>query len=137
MFCRRNVADLRSQAERTPGFPPVVFAHTASEEQAEGFFRLAWPEVAAIADPGKDLYASFGLGHGRLAQLFGLPVWKAGLQAAARGHGIGLPQGDPRMMSGDFLVHEGVVAWSSIHPHAGSRSDFDEALRRARELAAG
>lgn len=114
----------------------MVLVHTAELEPAEAYLRVAWPEVPAIADPTKALYAAFGLGRGSLGQLFGAGVWKAGLRAAASGHGIGLPVGDPMMMSGDFLVHSGAVVWSSVHRHAGSESDLDEARRVARRLEA-
>lgn len=108
--------------------------HSAEPAQAESYLRPVWPEVAAIADPGKRLYAAFGLGRGRLGQLFGASVWKAGLQAALKGHGIGKPTGDPMMMSGDFLVHDARVAWTSVHEHAGSRSEYAAAVKVAREI---
>ena len=100
-----------------------------SPDAGERFFDKRWPEARAVSDPTKALYAGFGLERARASQLFGLKTFVAGLKAAARGHGIGRPVGDPIMMSGWFLVAGSDVTWEHVHGHAGSERRFEEAER--------
>ena len=100
-----------------------------SPEEGKLFFDERWPEARAVSDPEKELYAGFGLARGSAGQLLGPRVLWAGLQAALRGHGVGKPVGDPRMMSGWFLVHGSRVLWEHIHKHAGDMRRFDDAAR--------
>jgi hypothetical protein len=135
VFCRRDVEELRERS-RSGSFPPVVLVHMGSPEDGEAFLGARWPEARAVSDPDARLFAAFGLGRGRLGQLFGPRVWLAGAAAAVRGHGVGLPVGDPRMMSGWFLLAGDRTAWSHVHEHAGARRRWDEAAAAWREALA-
>jgi len=94
--------------------------HPGTPDEGRSFFATRWPEARAVSDPAGSLYAAFGLGRGGVRQLLGPRVLWAGLKAALRGHGVGRPVGDPRRMSGWFLVADGAVAWSHAHEHAGA-----------------
>jgi len=103
----------------------------ASPAEADAFFDERWPEARAVSDEGKELYRAFGLTQGSLGQLLGPRVFAAGLRAALRGHGVGRPVGDPRMLSGWFLVRDRNVVWSHPHEHAGAPRRWGE-LAQAR-----
>lgn len=66
-----------------------------------------------------------GLGRGTIGQLFGPSVVACSLRAAAKGHGIGRPVGDPLQMPGLFYVSGGTVLWRHDFAHAGDHPDFD------------
>jgi hypothetical protein len=95
-------------------------------EEGEAFFAERWPEARAVSDETRILYAAFGLQRGSMGQLFGPRVWWAGLKAALLGHGIGAPVGDPRMLSGWFLVQDREVRWHHCHEHAGAERRWKE-----------
>ncbi len=97
-----------------------------SPEQGEAFFARRWPEARAVSDPDKELYAAFGLGKGKLRQFLGPAIWGTGLRALLDGHGIGIPVGDPAMMSGNFLVVDGAIPWSHVHANSGEARRYHE-----------
>ena len=130
MFCREAVTLLRGRAAPSE----VLFVAQGDAEQASAFFSRAWPEARAVCDPDQRLYAAFGLGRGSAGQLLGPAVWAAGLRALRRGARLGRPVGDPRVMSGAFLVRGEAVLWSHTYAHAGDHPDFDAALAQLREL---
>lgn len=104
----------------------------------DAFFADRWPEASAIADPEGRLFDAFGLGRGRLGQLFGPGVWAAGLRAARKGCGIGRPVGDVLRMPGFFLIREDRVVWQHVARHVGDQPDravIREAARSARRRA--
>ena len=110
---------MRRAREADPTFPAVAFVHPATQADGEGFFPGRWPTVPALADPDKALFGAFGLDRGSLLQLAGPKVWLAGLRAAASGHGVGLPKGDPLVLAGAFLVVGGRVTWEHRSAHTG------------------
>jgi hypothetical protein len=137
LFCREMVRDLRiaSEAADGPGgkrrYPKVVFVHQGNVEQGDSFFGNYWPGVTAISDPPKRLYNAFQLDRGSVGQMFGPRVWACGLRAAAKGHRIGRPIGDPWTMPGLFLLQpaatgDAVVSWEHRPKHAGDHPDFAE-----------
>jgi len=113
------VAVLRRAREADPGFPAVALVHPASVADGDGFFPERWPAATALADPDKALFGAFGLSRGSLLQLVGPQVWLAGLRAASRGHGVGLPKGDPLVLAGAFRIAAGRVTWAHYAAHTG------------------
>ncbi|MFT5079549.1 MAG: hypothetical protein ACI84E_000189 [Planctomycetota bacterium] len=98
--------------------------HLGTPTEGDTFLGERWPEARAVSDPNQELYPAFGLGRGRIGQLFGPRALWAGLKA--RRFGVGKPVGDPLVMSGWFLVKDGRVIWNHIHAHAGEARRFDE-----------
>lgn len=102
--------------------------HLGTPAEGDAFFEERWPEARAVSDPNQELYRAFGLGRGRIGQLFGPRVLWAGIKA--RRFGVGKPVGDPLVMSGWFLVQGDRLTWSHVHGHAGEARRFGE-LRAA------
>ena len=50
-------------------------------------------------------------------------------------HGIGKPVGNPLVMSGWFLVHDGAIRWRHVHEHAGAPRRYDELRENVAHLA--
>jgi hypothetical protein len=106
--------------------------HLGTPAEGDAFLGERWPEARAVSAADQELYRAFGLGRGRLGQLFGPRALLAGLKA--RRFGVGKPVGDPLVMSGWFLVVNGRVTWSHVHEHAGVErryAELDVALGRA------
>jgi hypothetical protein len=117
---------LHEQVRASETFPPLLIVHMGSPEEGERFFESRWPEARAVSDPEKKLYAAFGLGKGKLSQFLGPAIWGAGLRALLGGHGVGLPVGDPAMMSGHFLIRDGAIVWSHLHANSGETRRYEE-----------
>lgn len=100
--------------------------HLASPQEGEAFFAQRWPEARAVSDPQHDLYRAFGLERGTAKQLFSPSNWVSGMKTLLKGHMVGLPKGDPTMMSGWFLVSGQQVVWSHVHETAGAERRWAE-----------
>lgn len=103
----------------------MVFVHQGSREDAEPVFEDLWPEARAVSDPTLDLYRAFGIGRGKLGQLFSPSLIKRAFEARRKGYSQGKTQGDPWFMPGAFLIEDGVVVWSHDYAHAGDDPDFE------------
>jgi hypothetical protein len=80
-------------------------------------------DVARIADPGCELYRTFGLGRGGLLELFGPRVWWLGAVSIFKGCGVGHLAGDGLQMPGTFLFQNGRIISSQ---RAASASDLPD-----------
>ena len=82
----------------------VVLVGLGSVEQTAAFkerFEVPFP---MIADPGKRLFEAFRLKRGSTGSLLSAKMVFRGVTAMAKGHGIGVPQGDVRQRSGVFII---------------------------------
>ncbi len=95
-------------------------------DEGERFFDGLWKEARAVSDPDKKFYEAFGRGRGGVLDLFGPSVWLRGIGAAIKGHGVGLPVGDPLVMPGSYLVQDDRVLWSHDAQHAGDHPDYEK-----------
>ncbi len=111
-------------AASKPDYPPVIFFYQAGVDEGREFFDRYWPEARAVSDPKQEFYRGFGLERGGIRQLFAPEVWVCGLRAAAKGHFIGAPAGDPFQMPGLFLAKGSSIVWKHDFKHAGDHPDF-------------
>lgn len=109
----------------------MLFVTLGSAQATREFFAEFDPEARAVADPDKQLYAAFGLERGTATQLISPAVFAAGLRAVMKGNGLGVPVGDVRQLSGEFLVRDGVIRWSHRAKHTGDHPSLDEVARAA------
>ncbi|HGY92391.1 MAG TPA: hypothetical protein ENK43_14575 [Planctomycetes bacterium] len=118
MFCRELVQVLYQARERLQDVRLLFVASSTAEESHE-FFSQVWPEARAVADPEKRLYEAFGLSRASWGQILGPRVVLKGILSLFKGHGIGNPVGDPRVLSGFFLLdRDGRIVWE--RPSANS-----------------
>lgn len=91
----------------------------ARADEAAAFCTKPAPGMSCYgAEP--DAYAAYGLTRASAAQIAGPEVLAAGMRAAARGHFIGPPGREPRMLPGTFAIDaEGVVQAVHYARHAG------------------
>ncbi|PIO48254.1 MAG: hypothetical protein CMR00_05730 [[Chlorobium] sp. 445] len=125
IFCREMIADIAHAAETVPNYPSTLFFYQGTLEDGHEFFPRLWRKARAIADLPKTFYNAFGLERGSLLQMFGPEVWACGVRAAAKGHFIGLPVGDPWTMPGLFYVQANQILWQHDFKHAGDHPDFE------------
>ncbi|MEM0951869.1 MAG: AhpC/TSA family protein [Cyanobacteria bacterium P01_H01_bin.74] len=127
-FCREMIADVMANKahikELTPvyiftGKPDdaaVFFNHYSSHENSEPIY---------VADPERTLYKSLGLHRGKLSQLFGLSVWKRGIEAGLqKSHGLGRLQGDGFQLPGVFVIQEGGLVYAQRFKDASEQINF-------------
>jgi len=126
-FCRESLADLAKQRRRIEAAGTrLVLIHMASEERAlPPLSKHGLCDIARVSDPTQTVYRAFGLGRGRLLELFGPKVLLRGLQAGLLGrHGAGALSGDGFQMPGVFVVYHGQVIRSFVHQSAADRPDY-------------
>jgi len=112
--------------------------HQSTEEVADELMPRLWPEVPAIADPERQLYAAFGLRRTTAWQLFRPRAFVQGLRALFKGHGVSSPRGaDVMQMPGAFLFEDERVVWQ--HPFGRGAGDLPDwrAVGRLAKNAAG
>lgn len=93
-------------------------------EDGRHFFDHSWPEARAVADPDCVFYEAFGIQRGGMKELFSPGVLVCGLRAGRKGHRMGAPAGDTRMMPGLFLAAGDQILWRHEYKHAGDHPDF-------------
>jgi len=95
------------------------------------FFAEFDVEARAVADEGQEIYAAFGLERGTGSQLISPSVFAAGLRAVMKGNGLGIPVGDLRQLSGEFIVKGGAIRWAHRAAHTGDHPSLDDVARAA------
>ena len=111
--------------------PPsrLTFVAMATPAEAERFRAQLKVPQAVICDPGKILYAEFGLGEGSLGQLFSFETFRRGIKATMAGYRSGRPTADPRVLGGSFVVNaHGDVVWSRPSLNAADNATAAEIL---------
>ena len=107
-FCMEYVGELAQHPDLN-----VVFVSLGDRLESDEFQRKMKSPHRFISDPGATLYKAFGLGRGKVAQMFGPRMFVRGAQAVMKGHGVvGRPVGDPWQMPGVFVLEPGgTVVW--------------------------
>jgi alkyl hydroperoxide reductase subunit AhpC len=99
----------------------VVLVGQGSVDETAAFkerFEVPFP---MIADPERELFQVFGLKQGSTGSLLSRRMFLRGVKAMAKGHGIGVPQGDVRQLPGVFIIDSaGCIRFSY---HAASPAD--------------
>ncbi len=139
LFCRETVADLRAIAEREAAYPPILFFTQSTSTELRAFLRRDWPGARAVADPGRNFYAAFGVERMSPLGLLRPALWGAERRARDKGHESGERTGDIWRLPGVLLVEGKRVLWSHAFRHAGDHPDWDRvpALVAVSRLASG
>ncbi|XPS87380.1 hypothetical protein Dvar_53980 [Desulfosarcina variabilis str. Montpellier] len=99
----------------------IVLVGLGNVEQTAAFkdrFDVPFP---MIADPDKRLFEAFRLKQATAGSLLSAKMVFRGVSAMAKGHGIGVPQGDVRQLPGVFIIDtEGRILFSH---HASGPAD--------------
>jgi len=115
----------------------VVLVGMGTAEESEAFRQRFGVPFPLISDPGKKLYAAYGLQAGTLGDVLSPTTLLRSLSALGRGHLPGVPQGDVLQMPGAFVIdRDGTVLFAHYARDAADHPE-PEALRAAgREAAA-
>ena len=99
----------------------VVLVGLGTVEETASFKKRFDVPFAMIADPEKRLFEAFRLKRAATGALFSAKVFFSGMKTMAKGHGLGVPQGDVRQLPGVFIVDTaGRIIFSH---HASDPSD--------------
>jgi peroxiredoxin len=126
-FCREALADLgRARAEIEGGGVRIVLAHMGDAAALEALLpRFGLSGVDRICDPGRDLYAAFGIRRGTTGQLFGPKVlWRGLFRGVLARYGIGSARADSSQMPAIFLVDQSEIVRRFRHRSAADRPDY-------------
>ena len=82
----------------------VVLVGLGSVEETAAFKEAFKVPFEMIADPDKRLFEAFRLKRASTASLLSAKMAVRGLMAMAKGHGIGVPQGDVHQLPGVFII---------------------------------
>jgi peroxiredoxin len=116
------VAQLRREKEAFDRLgAAVVLVGLGSVEQTAAFKERFDVPFPMIADPDKRLFEAFRLKQASAGALLSAKMVFRGVTAMAKGHGIGVPQGDVRQLPGVFIIDTaGRILFSH---HAAGPSD--------------
>lgn len=131
IFCRETVADIQRAADADPNYPDVLFFYQGTPERGAEFMRALWPEARAVADSPKRFYEGFNVPSGGMNEMFGAEVWACGVRAAAKGHFVGMKEGDPWTLPTLILLQGGAEVWRYEGRHAGDHPDFSSIPQHA------
>jgi peroxiredoxin len=99
------VAQLRREKEAFDQLgAQVVLVGLGSVAETAAFKQRFAAPFTMIADPEKRLFKAFGLKQASTGSLLSAKMAFKGLQAMAKGHTIGKPQGDVRQLPGVFII---------------------------------
>jgi peroxiredoxin len=99
----------------------VVLVGLGSVEETAAFKERFDVPFTMIADPEKGLFQAFRLKRASTGSLLSAKMVFQGVKAMAKGHGIGMPQGDVRQLPGVFIIDgAGCIRFSH---HAASPAD--------------
>jgi peroxiredoxin len=85
----------------------VVLVGMGTPEESAAFgmkFDIPFP---LISDPRRQLYQAFGLKQISALELASPSVFFKGILTMTKGHGIGIPVGDVRQLTGVFIINTG------------------------------
>ncbi|MCG3191076.1 MAG: hypothetical protein DIJKHBIC_00301 [Thermoanaerobaculia bacterium] len=94
-------------------------------EDAAGFFPDRWKEARAVSDTERVFYKGFEVRQGSTWEVLGPSVMACSLRAMSKGHGVGVPVGDPMQMPGLFYAIRDQILWKHDFAHAGDHPDFE------------
>lgn len=124
IYCKHAVDQLYKLKQQDPGFPPVIFVHQSTPEQAEAFFEEHYPEAAYISDTDLSLYNLFSIRKMKGLHLIDpRMVWK-GIMLSFKGYTNQLGFGNLYLLSGTFLFLNGKLVWSHRAKRAGEEPDW-------------
>ena len=102
----------------------VVLVGLGNVEQTAAFKERFDVPFPIIADPEKRLFEAFRLKQASAGALLSAKTLLRGVTAMAKGHGIGVPQGNMRQLPGVFIIDtDGRILFShhasgpADHPH--------------------
>ena len=99
----------------------VVLVGLGNVEQTAAFKERFDVPFPMIADPDKRLFEAFRLKQATAGSLLSPNMVFRGVTAMAKGHGIGVPQGDVRQLPGVFIIDaDGRILFSH---HAAGPAD--------------
>ena len=96
--------------------------------------RLA-PSVTCLSRPTAEAHAAFGIGRAGADRLVQPGMFSAALKATRNGHVQGKATGDPRVLSGTFVIdHTGVIRFAHYARFPGDDPRIEDILSAAEAL---
>ena len=126
-FCREALAELAAArgCVESAGAKLVLIHQSSSEAMSKLLDKYGLSGIEVVRDRDRSLYRAFGLRQGSPNQLLGPQVWARGpWTAVVKGHGMGLPDGDPLLMPGVFLIYQDRILRAFYHRSAADRPDY-------------
>jgi len=124
------VAQLRRAKERfDKAGVKVLIVGLGTPEQSEEFRKKFQVPFTLISDHEKNLYRAFGLKQMSPLGFFSPSMIIKGFSAMAKGHVMGVPEGDVRQLPGVFVINtDGQVEFSHYAENPADHPDPDAIL---------
>jgi peroxiredoxin len=124
------VAQLRRAKERfDKAGVEVVIVGLGTPEQSEEFRKKFQVPFTIISDHEKELYRAFGLKQMSPIGFFSPSMIIKGFSTLAKGHGMGVPEGDVRQLPGVFVINiDGQIEFSHYAENPSDHPDPDTIL---------
>jgi hypothetical protein len=107
----------------------VAVIGQGTHEDMRAFIETRPVPFGTFADPTRDSYRAYGLARGNWRQTAYDPsVLRAGAAAAAEGHIVGRPMGDPRQLPGSFVIQDGTVIYAHRAKTSADTAPVNELL---------
>jgi peroxiredoxin len=121
------VAQLRQAKERFDNAGvKVVIVGLGTPEQSEEFRKRFQVPYKIISDPEKNLYRAFGLKQMSPMGFLSPSMIIKGFSTMAKGHGMGVPEGDVRQLPGVFVINtDGQIEFSHYAEDPADHPDPD------------
>ncbi len=124
---RQRLSDFERKGGR------VVLVGMGTPEETADFAKNLEIPMPMIADPGRNLYRSFGLKTATIPELFLPSVAFKAVAAMVQGHTVGLPVGDIRQLPGVFIIDTGGrIVFSHVGRDPADHPDPDTLLAALR-----
>jgi peroxiredoxin len=107
----------------------LVLVGMGTPEESAVFAEKSGLPFPVISDPGRRLYQAFGLKMASALELLSPSVAFKAFAAMVQGHGVGMPVGDIRQLSGVFIIDTaGRIVFSHIAKDPADHPDADTIL---------
>ena len=130
-LCQEMVADVAARrGAMLANGTTVVFVHMHPEPQAAAFFtRFGVQDLERVSDPGRTLYAAFGVPRATPSSWLHPGTWRSYVRTIVRGHHRpGYVGGDIGQASGVVRLIDGRVERMAVPAGMTARADFDDLL---------
>lgn len=91
----------------------IVLVSMGSVEETAAFKRKFDLSFPMVSDPDRELYNIFQIGFMSISSILTPKMAMRTVSTLARGHGVGIPQGDIRQLSAVFIIEtNGIISYA-------------------------
>ncbi len=130
IFCKQQIAKLKELGDDLN----VAFVVMSDVERAASFREQLGVVHPLVCDVEMTLHDKFGVPRGNVNQLANAKVMRRAIGAMFQGYKPGLPVGDARMLSAEFILdQEGTIRWKHVADDISDLASADTVREKLEE----